>query len=156
MKQTLPLIFSLFLSLSLHSQTIIGASGGDAAGNGTVSYTLGQTFYNTNIASNGSISEGAQQTIIISTLSNHELLSISLKAVIYPNPTSDYLTLEVENTDLKGLSYVLYDLLGRPIFDGKVLSGKTSIRMKNKTAGVYILKVNSHSKELKSFKIIKK
>lgn len=156
MKKKLLFYILFLLSIQLYSQSSVVPSGGNATGSGTVNYTVGQTFYNTINGTTGSLAEGVQHLIVISTLSGHHTTSVKLNAEMYPNPTSDYIILDVNNNDLHGLHYILYDISGKIILNGKVESEKTSISMKNFTAGVYILKVNSTSKKLKTFKIIKK
>ena len=83
------LLFVLSASV-LFAQNAVTVSGGEANGNsGSVSYSIGQTFYSTNVGSNGQVSEGVQQpyeiydvTEVQSTISD----VISLSA--FPNPTS--------------------------------------------------------------------
>ena len=59
--------------------------------------------------------------------------SINLEMNVYPNPTTDYLTLKVEES--KGLSYQLFDM------QGKVIENK---------------KVTEEGQAVKTFRIIKK
>jgi hypothetical protein len=142
---------------SIYSQQTIPASGGEATGSGgTSSYSVGQLVYSTNTGSNGSITQGVQQSIELFTLSNPELTALTLTAVTYPNPTSDYIVLALKNSNLTGLSYVLYDLQGRIVSKGIIQQENTAIAMQKLVTGVYVLKVNQNNQVLKSFKIIKK
>jgi hypothetical protein len=142
---------------SIYSQQTIPASGGEATGSGgTSSYSVGQLVYSTNTGSNGSITQGVQQSIELFTLSNPELTALTLTAVTYPNPTSDYIVLALKNSNLTGLSYVLYDLQGRIVSKGIIQQENTAIAMQKLVTGVYVLKVNQNNQALKSFKIIKK
>ncbi len=71
------------------------ASGSD----GTASYTVGQVVYTTETGTNGySIAQGVQQPFEISVVTGiKEAKDISLSVSAYPNPTSDYLIVKVEN-----------------------------------------------------------
>ena len=95
-------------------------------------------------------------TIEFTVLSNPELIALTISAVTYPNPTRDYIVLSLTDATLTDLSYIMFDLQGRLITKGKVEQEATQIAMKNLSIGVYILKVNRHNQELKTFKIIKK
>jgi|TARA_B110000238_G_scaffold187973_1_gene218558 hypothetical protein len=143
--------------LTIQAQDAISASGGEATGiGGTVSYSVGQLVNNMNIGSNGTVTQGVQQTIEFTVLSNPELIALTISAVTYPNPTRDYIVLSLTDATLTDLSYIMFDLQGRLITKGKVEQEATQIAMKNLSIGVYILKVNRHNQELKTFKIIKK
>tara|TARA_B110001450_G_C17512756_1_gene437107 strand:- start:142 stop:615 length:474 start_codon:yes stop_codon:yes gene_type:complete len=147
----------LFLMMNmLSAQDIVSVSGGEASGiGGSFSYTVGQVFYSTIISSTGSVSQGLQQSIELFTLSNSELTSLTLKAVTYPNPTSDYLVLAISDGNITNLTYVLYDINGRALAQGKCIQSNTQIDMQSLAIGTYVLKVNKNSQEIKTFKIIK-
>jgi len=156
MKRTILLVCLLFATISTYSQETIPASGGDATGSGgTSSYSVGQLVYTTNTSSNGSVTQGVQQSIELFNLSNPELTVLTLTAVTYPNPTTDYVVLALTNSTLTDLSYALYDLQGRLVHKGKVNEDTTQIPMQHLESAVYLLKVNQNNQELKSFKIIK-
>ncbi|MGI6479934.1 MAG: hypothetical protein ACOX0M_10915 [Salinivirgaceae bacterium] len=90
----------------LQAQTSVNATGGDASGSGgSVSYSVGQVAYQTHTGTSGSVSEGVQQPFEISVVTGiEEAKGINLSVSAYPNPTTDYLTLEVEEFDLSNLS----------------------------------------------------
>ncbi|MBK7650550.1 MAG: hypothetical protein IPJ20_07105 [Flammeovirgaceae bacterium] len=69
--------------------------------------------YTINTGSNGSVSQGVQQSIEILILSNPELIALTLTAVTYPNPTTDYVVLMLKDSNLTDLSYAMYDVQGR-------------------------------------------
>jgi|TARA_B110000879_G_scaffold210826_1_gene301829 hypothetical protein len=142
---------------TIQAQETIPTSGGEATGSGgTVSYSVGQLLSNMNIGSNGTVTQGVQQTIEFVVLSNPELIALTLSAVTYPNPTTDYIVLSLTDATLTDLSYTMFDLQGRLVTKAKVEQEATQIAMKNLAIGVYILKINQNNQELKTFKIIKK
>ena len=139
-----------------YAQETNPASGGEASGaGGEVSYTIGQLVYTNPSTAAGSLNQGIQQSIEFVTLSNPELTAVTLKAVTYPNPTTESITLALKDADLTGLSYVMVDLLGRLVNKGTVATSETKIAMKSLPIGVYILRIQQNNKELKTFKIIK-
>jgi hypothetical protein len=151
------LVAGLLLATQLmYSQQSIPATGGDATGSGgSSSYTVGQLVYTTSTGG-GSVIQGVQQSIELFTLSNPEWTTVNLSAVIYPNPTSDYVMLKISDTALYNLSYHLVDINGKAISNGSLTNGDTQINMQQLAVGMYILKVSQNNQELKTFKIIKK
>ena len=155
--KNITLIMVLFCATQLvNAQETIPVSGGEATGvGGTVSYTIGQLIYTNPTTAAGSLNQGIQQSIEFVTLSNPELTALTLKALTYPNPTTDFIILALKDANLTGLSYTMYDLLGRLVNKGTVVTFETKIGMKSLPIGVYILRVQQNNKALKTFKIIK-
>ena len=155
MIKTITLI-AFFASFTIHAQQTVDASGGDATGTGgSASYSVGQVVYTTQTGSNGSISQGVQQSYEIFILSNAALSTVNLVATTYPNPTSDYVVLAISDDSLTDLTYALYDIQGKPIAKATISSKDTQIDMHSLSAGTYLLNVNQNNQKLKSFKIIK-
>ena len=152
------LVTTLLLGLTqVNAQEAVVTSGGNASGtNGNVSYSVGQTVYTTNTGATGSVAQGVQQPFEIQTVLGAENFNINLQLAVYPNPTTNWLQLEVKNTDFTNLSYQLFDLNGRMIYNQKVTTETSTISMEQLPATVYLLKVLDNNKEIKTFKIIKK
>ncbi|MFT6152244.1 MAG: hypothetical protein ACJAY9_001644, partial [Flavobacteriales bacterium] len=72
---------------------------------------------------------------------------------VYPNPTTDYLTLKVD--DFETLNFQLIDLQGKIIANKKVTNATTIIKMEELAKALYFLNVTKNNKVVKSFKIIK-
>lgn len=143
-------------SLTAQAQQAATVSGGTASGTGgTVTYSVGQVVYTTNTGSNGSVAQGVQQAYEISIVLGVENHMIHLIQA-YPNPTIDYLTLNVGNSDLSSLNFQLYDITGKLIENKKISSSIETIRMENLPSGTYFLKVANNIQEVKTFKIIKR
>jgi hypothetical protein len=145
-----------FATHSIFSQESLSTSGGEATGSGgTSSYSVGQLVYTIHSGSTGTLTQGVQQSIELFTLTNPEFTGVTIKLAVYPNPTADFVILKQKGSNLKELTYTLYDIQGKRVANGHALEDATRISMQNLQMGVYILKVNQNSKELKSFKIIK-
>ena len=141
----------------LQAQTAIPATGGNASGSGgSVSYSVGQMVYTTNTGTNGSVAQGVQQPYEISVVTGlEEAIGINLILSAYPNPTTDFLKLKVENYDNTNLSYQLFDINSKLLENKKIEGSETSIFMSNLVPATYFLKVTDNNKEVKTFKIIK-
>jgi hypothetical protein len=153
------LLFGLELT-GLQAQESINATGGNASGSGgSVSYSVGQIVYTTNIGTNGSVANGVQQPFEISVVTGlEEAKDIMLSLTAYPNPTTDYLTLSIDAStplSIQSMSYQLNDMQGKLIQNEKITGKQTSIVMSNLKAATYFVKVNQENKNVKTFKIIK-
>lgn len=157
-KFTLYLCFSLtLLCLSpSFAQVSVSTSGGDAEGSGgAVAYSVGQVVYTTNTGSTGSVAQGVQHAYEISTLDIKEtVLNISLTA--FPNPTTENLTLQISEYNNEKLSYQLFDMQGKQLSNGQIVTQQTQINMNNLPTAIYFINVrNQENKKVQSFKIIK-
>jgi len=149
-------VLLLGLGLTAQAQQATTATGGDASGSGgTVAYSVGQIVYTTNTGTNGSVAQGVQQPYEISIVTGLEDTQISLNVQAYPNPTTNYLTLNVGNLELSTLNFQLFDISGKLVESRKIISSTETIAMGNLSNATYFLKVSNNNKELKTFKIIK-
>jgi len=152
-------IVLLICSVGLHAQETVSATGGDATGTGgTSSYSVGQVVYTTATGTNGSIAQGVQQPYEISIITGVKETTINLEMNVYPNPTTNYLTLKVDaSTSLSNqqLSYQLIDLQGKIIENKKVTASSTTIKMEALPKAIYFLNVTKDNQVVKTFKIIK-
>ena len=119
-----------------------------------VAYSVGQIVYTTYTGSNGSVAQGVQQPYEISITTGLLETDIKLNLSAYPNPTTNYLMLQIDNYD-KALSYQLYDIGGKLLESNTVVANSTTIKMEQMPTGTYLLKVIQNNKEVKTFKIIK-
>ena len=150
----------LLLGLGLtgvQAQTSVNATGGDASGGGgSVSYSVGQVVYTTNTGTSGPVAQGVQQPYEISVVTGLEQAKgITLSVTAYPNPTTDYITLRIDEFDISNLSYQLCDMQGKLLQSKKIIGNQTSIIMSNLVSATYFVKVIQGNKEVKTFKIIK-
>ena len=156
MKQILIFIFFFIGVINTHAQQTSLSSGNNATGlGGSTSYSVGQVVYTTNIGTTGSMAQGVQQPYEISTLGNDNFPDIVVKWSAYPNPTSNQITLEIENYDVTNLNYQMIDLSGKIIETNKITQDQTNIDMSNRVTSIYFITIVENNKTLKTFKIIK-
>jgi hypothetical protein len=155
MKKIIALIIFGFSITSIQAQQTTASAGGDASGiGGTFSYSIGQVVYTYNYGTDLIVAQGVQQPFEISTL-GLDNYQINLVMQTYPNPTKDYLVLNVHAIDLSNIIFQLYDVNGTLIETRTIFNPIETICMVNLPSSVYFLKVTHNSKEVKSFKIIK-
>ena len=71
---------------------------------------------------------------------------------VYPNPTSNQITLKVK-TDLIGAVYTVYDNMGKVVMSGKINNEHTIIELDNISNGIYLFSIGENSQQ--TFKVIK-
>jgi len=156
-KQTIASVAFLLLGLGgLQAQESPTATGGDATGTGgTASYSVGQVVYTTATGTNGSVAQGVQQPYEISTTVGVNETTINLELSVYPNPTTDYLTLKIDDIELSTLNFQLIDLQGKVIENKKVTATTSTINVESLSKATYFLNVTDNNQLIKTFKIIK-
>ena len=71
---------------------------------------------------------------------NVEEPSGQLKIEAFPNPVSEYLTVQIPST-LIGAEGVIYDIAGRELYRSKLMSISTIVDMSSFSGGSYLLRV---------------
>lgn len=146
----------LFITELIFGQVAISASGGEAIGDkGSSSYTIGQIDYIQASSSIGTSNQGIQQPFEI-TLETDNYPWIELKAIIFPNPTTNYVNLKITNVFHQNFSYRLFDINRKLIANHKIINQETIINMERLASTTYFLSVLNKDTQIKVFKIIKK
>ncbi len=160
-KQGMLIIAALCVLGFAHAQESVTTTGGNVSGTGgSISYSVGQVFYTIATGTNGSVVQGVQQPYEISEVTGiEEAKDINLSISVYPNPTNDFLTLELDaerSRSTQSMSYQLYDINGKLLQSEKITGNQTNIVMSEFAVATYFVKVIQGNKEIKTFKIIKK
>lgn len=143
---------------SCFAQHSSNTAGGNLVGsNGSVCYSVGQIVYTTNTGTNGSVAQGVQQPYEISEILSSDDFSDLVKDLkVFPNPSTDVLTLNMINTSDLQLDYQIVDSNGKVLKAEKNIANETNITVSTFPSAIYFLKVTNQNKEVKTFKIIKK
>ena len=158
MKNNTLFLLAFLLSFSVQAQTshqVLSATGGDATGiGGTVAYSVGQIVYTTSTGTTGSVAQGVEQAYEIYSVGIKETaLNISLS--VFPNPTSDFLTLKVQDYNNEALSYNLLDEQGKLVLNEQIITQDTQVAMSTLARGAYFINIVQANKKIQTFKIIK-
>lgn len=153
-KQTLLLLFCAIV-LQGFAQESINSSGGDATGiGGSAAYSIGQTVYTSNSSSTGTISQGVQQAYEIyevSLVDGEQAVSVQ----VYPNPTSQFITLDFHDSFLSIYTVQLTDIQGKLIQEVEIIDKKTELNLSHLSTASYYLVLTQKNKIIKKFKIVK-
>lgn len=156
MKNIILLFLFVFTITLVKAQQTTATAGGDASGiGGSFSYSIGQVVYTYIYSSDVIVAQGVQQPYEISTILDFDNYEINLLIKTYPNPTKDYLVLNLNTLDFSNLFFELYDLNGRLIEKRNISDSIETIDMEYLPNAHYLLKINNKTKEIKTFKIIK-
>lgn len=150
------ILFILLLYLTnVNAQQATTAAGGDASGSGgIVAYSIGQVVYSANFGTGGSVNQGVEQVYEIILLgTNEEILDVFMN--VYPNPTTNNLTLEVPEYMDKQLVYQVFDIQGRLLENDKIVDSYTQINTSAYSPATYFLKVIQENNLVQTFKFIK-
>tara|TARA_Y100000991_G_C21948541_1_gene338598 strand:- start:503 stop:967 length:465 start_codon:yes stop_codon:yes gene_type:complete len=152
MNLRLLLIFFVSYSTSLFSQEVISSQGDSYIGSGGgLDFTIGEVVTSTGSSGETTLTQGFHQTNwIFVNVENHVPV---YEAIIFPNPTEDFLN--IKTTSFKNVNYSLFDEMGKLILNGMLCSEKTSLDVSKLHTGLYSLVLNSPENKLKTFNIIK-
>ena len=150
------LLILLFVSLynSISAQKGLVSSGGDIlTSSGSINYSVGQVAYQYLGNTSAVIEEGLQHPYEIYQVGIGSLYDDFIS--LAPNPTQDYVVLDVQEIPLANMSYSLYTLDGKMVQAATIVDDKTVIELNTYHSSIFILRVLNNDKSIKIFKIIK-
>ncbi len=139
----------------LAQQVVTTAGNTFANSSGGISYTIGEGISETLSSGDITLTQGFQQPGIFVSLVS-EVKDSGLAMFIFPNPTSGIIKLKIEKGILPGMQYLLYDTNGKLLSQKKVESVETEISLGELQEGIYFLRIQTGTAELKTFKIVKR
>lgn len=154
------IIFQLIFLVTACAVKIMAQSSPLSAGNnassasGSVSYSVGQVVYLTQSGNGNYLVEGVQQPYEISVSVGFEYNNVLLQAIVFPNPTSSHLLLQIAQLSEETF-YELINTSGQIIDSQVIESAVTKINTENIVSGVYYLRVKKQNQIIKTFKVIK-
>ena len=142
------------VSATLWAQQAVVSGGNYHKGTtGSISWSLGETAISTLKAGEYIITQGVQQSKLTVKAIDDET-GIPTKVTAYPNPTSDYLYIEVDG-DIENLWYEVYTVNGLYIAGSLFEKNPQRVDFNKFNSGVYVIKVRHNSNKIKSFRIVK-
>lgn len=159
-----PYFFLVFLGISLSfapkasaQQTQLSSGGNGSGIGGSFAYSVGQVMYTAESNSAISLSKGVQQSFeLILVTGIEEEDRYGLAATVFPNPTTNYLTVEIKNyTPTTAFEILLFDAKGKQVHRQQVVDIETQIQMEHLSSALYILQLIQGNKLVKLVKVIK-
>lgn len=150
-------VFGCF-ALANAQSAIVPVGGNASSQTGSVSYTVGQPAIQTVSDGTYSVSEGVQQPYEIQTVGVDEYPTITMNALVYPNPTADRITLEIPDETLMQFSSLkvgVFNSNGQLIATHQVQGTHSEFDLSSLAAATYYLRVIDGKKTVKTFKVVK-
>jgi len=127
-----------------------------AWGGTTVTYTEGQVVYISDLEEKTSITKKeVKLPYDIAVENGVEKSNINLTLYTYPNPTTDYVHLKIENYNGEELVYQLLDMQSDILESKSIKGSETQINIGSLKSEVYILNILSEEKVIKTFHVMK-
>ena len=156
MKATLTLICSLFSFILFAQESPVSAGSSTSSATGSISYSIGQVFAQGISGSSGSVNPGVQQTYQVSVLTSSEkAMGEGTTYSFYPNPTSNFITLETASLPNTLNWAKLYDKNGRLIQVMELTSSHEELDLSFLPAAEYYMHISDGEETQTILKIIK-
>tara|TARA_B100000886_G_scaffold235215_1_gene164592 strand:- start:478 stop:972 length:495 start_codon:yes stop_codon:yes gene_type:complete len=148
------------LESSIAQNIVVSAGSSDANQNFQVDYSVGQIFFQEFQDSDYTgprsyYKEGVHQVFFVDEGFSSLVFDVVTKA--YPNPTRGVfnISLDIDASDIMGLSYSIYSQQGQLIYSGIVEKNPFKIDISGFSTGVYFIYLYNLAKQTKLIKIIK-
>lgn len=155
MKHLLFFLFSSLATITFAQQGVLTTGVNATGSGGSASYSVGQLTWNMFTGNNSSVIQGTQQPYEISVLTSISNYEVTLNYVIYPNPTLGKVTLNINDTDIDGLKYQLFNLSGVMLQEKNIETVETEIHIESYKPSTYFLRILQNQQAIKLFKIVK-
>ncbi len=125
------------------SNEVISTAGGTISGNGiTLQTTVGEVIQGGSTTGTVQLQQGFQPpTLTVTAINVSEIEEVEVS--VYPNPSSDYLFVEVKGATDARFEVQLFDLNGRVLQTKEQEAANTQLRldMQSLASGTYLIKV---------------
>ncbi len=135
-----------------HNEVIASGSNYFKTNTGSISWTLGELSIETSTVPNSILTQGFQQ-IFFKNFVTGITESTDLEMEVYPNPAEDRLYLRL--LPEPEMSYVLVDLIGRPVLQQHITQQETLLNLSGLAPTMYLLEIRRGNTLLKIFRIVK-
>jgi len=148
------LLTNVSFSQELNSQLISSSGKSFKNTNFQLDWSIGETVTETYSSVTNVITQGFHQNTY--SISKVEDLLDGIDINVYPNPTQNFVFINLNQNENKVDVIVLTDIQGKIIQNKKVTKDIEKIEFSNYPRGIYFLKISQTNKSYKEFKIIKK
>jgi hypothetical protein len=123
----------------------------DANYNSYYPYAVGPTFYGNKVASKvNSITETVQTYTPVVDASGLNENKLEMNLTIFPNPSNDFIAVQIESLNSETVEVLLYDALGKLVQNSVIYPGSTICYLDTKAlfAGEYLVNVIQNNKTI--------
>jgi len=155
MRLPLVLVACCFTVITSAQQAAV-ATGGEAGGTGTLSYSVGQPAYTTVSAPGGTLQQGVQQPYAVLPTSLATDTEGKLLLTAFPNPASHLITVHANTILSPDASAQVVAADGKLVLQQRLTGVDSQLDLQALAAGSYTLRVLDHDRLLGSFTILKR
>ncbi len=162
MQKLILIIIGLFLMNLARSQTaspeLISSSGNNySTPVYQLNWSLGEIVIATQNGGNYLLTQGFQQDNYVIT-EVKEIDDIGIRVSVYPNPTTDIITLNLSNATFSNhkMWVTITDMNGSTLIHEQIKEQSMLLNFLKFSTGIYSLTINQETQVIKRFKIIKK
>ncbi len=149
------LIIICFLTTTVRAQEVISTAGNQGeTTSGSLNWTVGEPVIVTISNGTNTLTQGFQQSKLTVTAIK-DLKDSGIELSVYPNPTNNFLSIEVKTDKQINLLLSLIDLNGKLILQKKMTGNIQTVNMENYSPATYILKVTEDNIEIRTYQIVK-
>ena len=158
MMKTYKILMVMMIPMGVYGQSSVHSSWGEGTGTGgRMTYSMGQVFVqNVTVPGVARLAEGVQHPLEVLTIGMDDVSQILEGVMLFPNPTSGELNLQIQGFRPDLFSYRIFNNLGQIIQKEDVHNSSTLISLETLAAGTYRIEVNSKSGKQKIFQVIKR
>ncbi len=155
------IIVLLCISYTIYSQNSIYqviATSGESFKNSNfqLDWTLGELQTETYDGLEITLTQGFHQADYKKTVTSVENTKIfPANIAVFPNPTSDFIQISINNLFINDLEYTISDILGKYLVVNKIKSNNTKVSFNAFKKGTYFICIKQNSKTLQTLKIIR-
>lgn len=102
-------------------------------------------FVDLNIDSNLTVCDSSPKNAGNSSIENNNPPRNVKTATLYPNPNRGTFSILLNQKDVKDLTVIVFDLIGKPVYQTKVNQSEFELNISNLPSGIYLVKLTSNS-----------
>jgi hypothetical protein len=151
------ILFILLLAgTAINAQSGVVAGGGEGSGpGGSVSFSVGQPFYETAVGGVYSSAAGVQQAYEISQFTDILTPGWLVQLSVNPNPTTGVVRVTVRGEGSTRWTCILRDLQGRLLQEHQSSSEELMLNLHSLPSGTYLVQIADMKHGQKTFQIVK-
>jgi len=158
MRKLIFMVVAMAMTSMAISQTAspeLVSSSGDSFNNTSyqLDWSVGECVTATHSAGDYVITQGFHQNTYVIT--SVEDLRPEIEMTVYPNPTSDFISLKVESSKVEDLQYSITDFSGKVLQTENFAGDIEQINFSSYANGTYLISISQNNQLIKSFQIIK-
>jgi hypothetical protein len=159
MKKQLLTLAAMALIGVVKAQTVmpevLSSSGGSGqSAQASLAWTIGEPVTATVSDGTNSLTQGFQQPTLLIATSQKNINELA-NLLFYPNPTSDFVTLKLDQSNQTPYNYKVFDSAGKLVNEGKATSANPNISFQGLASGQYTISLLNSNLKQQSISIIK-